>query len=173
MQITCPISYLTNSPRKTHTFKLFVFVICAIFCNQVLAIFFFILYVPYHIDFCLPCWLTPPPPPPIRIFRWRWGARVCWPRATTRHANSACAPPCPASSPGKPVLRIRIRRIRMFLGLLDPDPDSLVRGTDPDPAVFGPPRSGSISQRYSSGSDSGFFYHQAKTVRKTLIPFIL
>jgi hypothetical protein len=30
------------------------------------------------------------------------------------------------------VLRIRIRRIRMFLGLLDPDP--LVRGTDPDPA---------------------------------------
>jgi hypothetical protein len=29
------------------------------------------------------------------------------------------------------VLRIRIRRIRMFLGLLDPDP--LVRGVDPDP----------------------------------------
>jgi hypothetical protein len=28
------------------------------------------------------------------------------------------------------VLRIRIRRIRMFLGLLDPD--LLVRGTDPD-----------------------------------------
>jgi hypothetical protein len=31
------------------------------------------------------------------------------------------------------VLRIRIRRIRMFLGLLDPDPDPLVRGMDPDP----------------------------------------
>jgi hypothetical protein len=29
----------------------------------------------------------------------------------------------------KPVLRIR-----MFLGLLDPDPDPLVRGTDPAPA---------------------------------------
>ncbi len=29
------------------------------------------------------------------------------------------------------VLRIRIRRIRMFLGLLDPDP--LVRGVDSDP----------------------------------------
>jgi hypothetical protein len=29
------------------------------------------------------------------------------------------------------VLGIRIRRIRMFLGL--PDPDPLVRGTDPDP----------------------------------------
>jgi hypothetical protein len=31
----------------------------------------------------------------------------------------------------KAVLGIRMRRIRMFLGLLDPDP--LVRGTDPDP----------------------------------------
>ena len=30
-----------------------------------------------------------------------------------------------------PVLRIWIRRFRMFFGLLDPDP--LVRGTDPDP----------------------------------------
>jgi hypothetical protein len=29
------------------------------------------------------------------------------------------------------VLRIRIRRIRKFLGLLDPDP--LVKVTDPDP----------------------------------------
>ena len=35
----------------------------------------------------------------------------------------------------EPVLRIRIRRIRMFLGLLglDPDPDPLVSGMDPDP----------------------------------------
>ncbi len=31
----------------------------------------------------------------------------------------------------EPVLGIRNRRIRMFLGL--PDPDPLVRGTDPDP----------------------------------------
>jgi hypothetical protein len=30
----------------------------------------------------------------------------------------------------KPVLQIRIH---VFLGLLDPDPDSLVRGTDPAP----------------------------------------
>jgi hypothetical protein len=30
------------------------------------------------------------------------------------------------------VLRIRISRIRMFLDLLDPDPDPLVRGMDPD-----------------------------------------
>ncbi len=34
-----------------------------------------------------------------------------------------------------PVLRIRIHR---FLGLLDPDPDQLVRGTDldPDPSII-------------------------------------
>ncbi len=45
------------------------------------------------------------------------------------------------------VLRIwiRVRRIRMFLGLPDPDP---------------------CSQRYGSGS----FYHQSKIVWKTLIP---
>ncbi len=46
---------------------------------------------------------------------------------------------------------------------------------DPDPHVFGPPGSGfgSISQRYRSGSGSGSFYHQAKKVRKTLIPTAL
>jgi hypothetical protein len=32
------------------------------------------------------------------------------------------------------VLGIRIRRIRVFLGLLDPDP--FVRGVDPDPSLF-------------------------------------
>jgi hypothetical protein len=48
----------------------------------------------------------------------------------------------------------------------DPDPN-------PDPHVFGPPGSGSgsTSQRYGSGS--GPFYHQAKIVRKTLIPTAL
>jgi hypothetical protein len=40
----------------------------------------------------------------------------------------------------------------------DPDPDPLVRDTDP-----------SISQRYGYGS----FYHQAKVVRKTLTPSLL
>ncbi len=39
---------------------------------------------------------------------------------------------------------------------------------DPDPRVFGPPGSGSISQSY--GSWYGSFHHQAKIVRKTLIP---
>jgi hypothetical protein len=50
-----------------------------------------------------------------------------------------------------------------------PDPDQT------DPHVFGPPGSGSgsISQRYGSRSGSGPFYHQAKIVRKTLIPFVL
>ncbi len=36
--------------------------------------------------------------------------------------------------------------------------------------VFGPPGSGSVSQRYWSGSG---FYHQAKILRKTLIPTVL
>ncbi len=35
------------------------------------------------------------------------------------------------------VLRIRIHRIHMFLGLQDLDPDPLVRGMDPDPLVRG------------------------------------
>ncbi len=44
-----------------------------------------------------------------------------------------------------------------------------------DPRVFGPPGSGSISQRYGSRSrsGSGSFCHQAKIVRKTLIPIAL
>ncbi len=36
----------------------------------------------------------------------------------------------------KPVMRIRISWIHMILGLLDPDPDPLVGGTDPDPSIF-------------------------------------
>jgi hypothetical protein len=35
-----------------------------------------------------------------------------------------------------PLLRIRIRRIHMFLGLLDPWPAPLVRGMDPDPSII-------------------------------------
>ncbi len=55
------------------------------------------------------------------------------------------------------------------ISVADPDPNP-----DPDPPdqnVFGPPGSGSISQRYGSGS--GSFYYHAKIVRKTLIPTIL
>ncbi len=55
-----------------------------------------------------------------------------------------------------PVFRIRIR-VRIWIH------------------VFGPPRSESEStiQRYGSGSGSGFFYHQAKLVRKPLISTVL
>ncbi len=54
-------------------------------------------------------------------------------------------------------MRIRIRRIRMFLGLLDPD--QLVRGTAPDTAPDPDP---SIIKQKS-----------CKIVRKTLIPTVL
>jgi hypothetical protein len=40
----------------------------------------------------------------------------------------------------EPVFRIRIRiqihRIHMFLGLMGPDPEPLVRGMDPDPSII-------------------------------------
>jgi hypothetical protein len=42
---------------------------------------------------------------------------------------------------------------------------------NPDPNVFGPPGSGSGSQRY--GSESGSFYHQAKIIRKILVTTVL
>jgi hypothetical protein len=48
-------------------------------------------------------------------------------------------------------IRIRIRRIHMFLGFPDPHPDPLVRDMDPYPAPD----------------------HQAKIVRKTLIPTVM
>jgi hypothetical protein len=52
----------------------------------------------------------------------------------------------------------------VLVNVADPDPN-------PDPRVFGPPgsESGSIIQRYGSGSGSGSFYLKAKIVRKTLI----
>ncbi len=44
----------------------------------------------------------------------------------------------------------------------------LVYPSNADPCVFRPPGSGSVSQRYGSGP----FNHQAKIVRKTLIPTV-
>ncbi len=76
----------------------------------------------------------------------------------------------------------------VFLGLLDPDLDPLVRDMDPnsdpdlpDLRVFGPPGSGSgsISQRYGSEFGSGSFYHLAKivtlisTLFRLLLDFLL
>jgi hypothetical protein len=40
------------------------------------------------------------------------------------------------------------------------DPDPNLDPNPPDPRVFGPPGSGSISQRHGSGS--GSFYHKQK-----------
>ncbi len=45
---------------------------------------------------------------------------------------------------------------------------SSVEYMDPDPYVFGPPGSGSVSTRYGSGSGSGSIYHQAEIVKKNL-----
>jgi hypothetical protein len=59
---------------------------------------------------------------------------------------------------------------RLWMDLISvADPNPIPDSDPPDPHVFGPPGSGSISQRYGSGS----FYHLAKIVRKTLIPTIL
>ncbi len=54
-----------------------------------------------------------------------------------------------------------------YNSVADPDPS--------DPYVFGPPRSGSesVSQRHGSRPGSLSFYHQAKIVRKPLIPTVL
>ncbi len=57
--------------------------------------------------------------------------------------------------------RIRIERPKCSVAYPDPW----------DPYVFGPPGSESISQRFES--KSGSFYHQAKIIRKTLIPTVL
>ncbi len=70
--------------------------------------------------------------------------RFMWKRQVQGSSAAASTTPTPCSTDGrrtvyghsegfKAVLRIRIRRIRMFLGLLDPDPDPLVRGMHPDP----------------------------------------
>ena len=48
----------------------------------------------------------------------------------------------------KPVFRIRSQQIRMFLGLLDPDPGPLVRGMDPDPALDQDPDPSIIMQKW-------------------------
>ncbi len=82
------------------------------------------------------------------------GSCLCWERRRCRaQAPGCCRRFQPGSTAGplqntrtqtpypikKPVLRIQIRtririhRIHMFLGLLDPEPDPSCRGMDPDP----------------------------------------
>ncbi len=45
------------------------------------------------------------------------------------------------------VLRIRIHRIHVYLGLQESDPDPLVRGMDPDPALDPDPDLSLIMQK--------------------------
>jgi hypothetical protein len=49
------------------------------------------------------------------------------------------------------------------------------RDADPDPYVFGPRASATVSvnDKYGFGSGFGSFHHQAKIVRKTLISTVL
>jgi hypothetical protein len=57
---------------------------------------------------------------------------IVWPPLLVKRCNGSCR-----LGYLEAVLRIRIRiRIRMFLGLLDPHPDPLVRGMDPDPSII-------------------------------------
>jgi hypothetical protein len=58
-----------------------------------------------------------------------------------------------------PVLGIRIR---MFLGLQDPDPDPLVRGADPDPA----PSLLLSKKSYKKKYRNNFFFASLKSLRK-------
>jgi hypothetical protein len=70
----------------------------------------------------------------------------------------------------KPVKAVlRIYDILVWIRIRGSMPLTSVADAVPDPHVFGPPGSGSISQRYGSGS----FFHQAKIIRKTLIPTAL
>ncbi len=50
-----------------------------------------------------------------------------------KHGTLAIEPVSTRQGDMVEILRIRIHRIHMFLGLLDPDLDTLVRGMDPDP----------------------------------------
>jgi hypothetical protein len=105
--------------------------------------------------------------------------------STLGPAAGQCRPPCrgstvsgTASGRGRPTptcapLTVRNRtlcfkgsRLISYVTTSVADPDS----NPSDPYVFGRLGSGSIFQRY--GSRSGYFYHQANIVRKTLIPSI-
>jgi hypothetical protein len=80
-----------------------------------------------------------------------WPTRETW-RTHVRHTHTRYDGDIDGMWPGM-----------VFTIVADPDPS--------DPYVFGPPGSGAgpSSQRYGSRS----FYHQAKIVRKTLIPTVL
>jgi hypothetical protein len=67
------------------------------------------------------------------------GAPGCAPPHRTPSPPGSRAGSSAPDSLASSVCTQRIRQcpgIRMFLGLPDPDPDPLVRGTDPDPSLF-------------------------------------
>ncbi len=63
--------------------------------------------------------------------------------------------------------KIRLKLLKELKSSMMNCKNSVADPNPADPYVFGLPGSGSISQRYGS------FYHQAKIVRKTLIPTAL
>ncbi len=81
--------------------------------------------------------------------------------SSSSRQSASSSSQCSSAGPNHEQVTKQITRSH-FSGVADPDPEPS------DPYVFGPP--GSISQGYGSGSGSGSFYHQAKMVRKTLIP---
>ncbi len=132
----------------------------------------------------------PDPGPGVKKAPEPGSATLVWERVLRRKIPSGkvvfgLAPPSPRSLHGLEVhLLAQPQHLRGYLPSLavllstrhwkvGPSKVSMVKTSvpDPDPQVYGPPGSGSISQRYGSGS--GSFYHQAKIVWKTLIPTVL
>jgi hypothetical protein len=113
-----------------------------------------------------------------------WTPRCWWPEWSSGNPpdtsrRSDCAPPRESSSgsagsavdsrdsPATKTVILSIQPQSKSYRILLMDGAVLDSVANPDPYVYGLPKSGfgSISQRYGSGS----FYHQAKIVRKTFI----
>ncbi len=129
--------------------------------------------------------LRPPQTRRSRRGKDRGGPRAA-PAATgrsTRSGRSVCGRSCTARPWGR---SLQPRRTHPPPPHPCPPPEDIVlvsvpdpNTEPPDPRVFWPPGSGYTSQSHGSGSDSGsgsrsgFFYHHAKIIRKTLNPTIL
>ncbi len=138
-------------------------------------------------EFCLRpstiSWATWTPVSTLRTPRQQSSSRRCraarripppgsFPYSTSRVAarSKTAAVPVPSRPPAPGQVGQISNLMHEKFSVADSNPDP------PDPHVFGPPGSGSISQRYESGSGSGSFYYQARKVRKfrkTLIPTAL
>ncbi len=94
-----------------------------------------------------------------RICTTTW-SRACSRRCTATTRSSAASCSCSSGECPRPHSRELHSGHRVFMSVLDPDPH-----------VFGPPGSGSISQRHVSGSGSS--HHQAKIGRKPYLLWLL